>query len=106
MAGAIAEHRRNCKSVLDLMKNPTLLSGGSAGERVVRAPKTLYGGLHRLRERDRGCLRKCDVEVDLLLLQRFNDQSCRFGIHSILLASRKEGAAAASAAAAPVSADI
>jgi hypothetical protein len=46
-------------------------------------------GLHRLRERGRGVLRKRDEEVDLLLLQRFNDQSCGFGIHRFSLIAKR-----------------
>ena len=62
--------------------------------------------MHRLRERDRGFLRKRDIEVDLLLLQRFDDQSCGFGIHRFSLHRKKTAPPLHRAAAAPVSADI
>ena len=62
--------------------------------------------MHGLRERGRGFLRKRDEEVDLLLHQRFNDQSCEFGIHRFSLYREKKAPPLHQAAAAPVSADI
>jgi hypothetical protein len=62
-------------------------------------------GLHRLRERGRRFLRKRDEEIDFLLLQRFNDQSCGFGIHRFSLHCEKK-APALHRATASVSADI
>jgi len=87
MAGAIAQHRRNCEFLFVLMKNLLFY-------RVTRPESSGKGAkgslLHRLRERDRGFLGKRDVEVDLLLLQRFNDQSCGFGIHRFSLHREKK----------------
>ena len=40
MAGAIAQHRRNCESLFVLMKNPILLSGGSAGKALYCAARS------------------------------------------------------------------
>jgi len=85
-------------------QNLLLRSGGSAGERAVRAPKALYCTAC-VRETV-GSSGKRNLEVDLLLLQRFNDQSCGFGIHRFSLRREKRTPPLHRAAAAPVSADI